>query len=236
MGIDRAAWLHHGPLHHLDPRVKLLWLATAVAALAVGDPVFTGTLCLLDVILAIVGRVALRQLHLLVALLPMIVVVVAFNALTIDVVSGVFAALRFATLAAWFSLYFLSTTPEDLAAALEYVRVPQRAVFVMVGGMRFAPVVVRELDEVRAALRARGIELERGVVGRVRSWTYVLVPLIAGTLRRSVRLGEAIEARAFGYTGRRTAMKQLALGRTDGVALVCLLLLIAVAILWERSS
>ena len=54
--------------------------------------------------------------------------------------------------------------------------------------LRFIPLIAAELDEVRAAQRARG--LERGVVAPV-------IPLVVRVLKMATEVGDAIEARFF---------------------------------------
>ncbi|MEF3273977.1 MAG: energy-coupling factor transporter transmembrane protein EcfT [Chloroflexus sp.] len=59
----------------------------------------------------------------------------------------------------------------------------------------FAPGLVRTMQEITAAQRARGHRF-----GSLRSWWALIGPLLAGSLERALQLAEALEARGYGHT------------------------------------
>lgn len=61
--------------------------------------------------------------------------------------------------------------------------------------LSFAPSLVRAIQDITAAQRARGHRF-----GSVRSWWALIGPLLAGSLERSLQLAEALEARGYGRT------------------------------------
>ncbi|MDP9764846.1 energy-coupling factor transporter transmembrane component T family protein [Deinococcus enclensis] len=185
------------PLHALTPGPKLL------ALLLAGAGVFTlrspGPLLL--VLAAVVGlygvarlggRILWGQLRPTLALLAFFF---AVQALTVNVDSGVVTVLRFAVMILLASLLTLTTRTSDLLATLERALQPLRRVGVnpekvslaVSLTLRFIPVVIGIVAEVRDAQRARGLD------GSVLA---LAVPVIIRTLRMADDIADAIDARS----------------------------------------
>jgi energy-coupling factor transport system permease protein len=223
-------------LHRLDPRSKFL-MACVFFALAI---IFTGilplTLILLVqiplVLVAGVRREWLRSLRggVLLALLIfgtnlIVNYISAGYALTLDVVLySTSMAVRFMALISSFSVFFLTTSPDDLGLALEQAKIPYEFCFAFTTAVRFVPVLAGEAQTIVDAQRSRGLELERGsFLKRVRNYVPILIPLIVGAIRRSFEMAEAMEARAFGAKERRTNLSVLRLRGADyATALIAL--------------
>jgi energy-coupling factor transport system permease protein len=66
------------------------------------------------------------------------------------------------------------------------------------------------------AQRSRGLELDKGnFMKRIRNYVPILIPLIISAIRRSVELAEALEARGFGATEKRTSIATLKMRSAD---------------------
>lgn len=185
------------PLHALTPGPKLLALLLAgVGVFALRSP---GPLLL--VLAAVVGlygvarlggRVLWGQLRPTLALLAFFF---AVQALTVNVDSGVVTVLRFAVMILLASLLTLTTRTSDLLATLERALQPLRRVGVnpekvslaVSLTLRFIPVVIGIVAEVRDAQRARGLD------GSVLA---LAVPVIIRTLRMADDIADAIDARS----------------------------------------
>ncbi len=185
------------PLHALTPGPKLLALLLAGAGVfALRSP---GPLLL--VLAAVValygvarlgGRVLWGQLRPTLALLAFFF---AVQALTVNVDSGVVTVLRFAVMILLASLLTLTTRTSDLLATLERALQPLRRVGVnpekvslaVSLTLRFIPVVIGIVAEVREAQRARGLD------GSVLA---LAVPVIIRTLRMADDIADAIDARS----------------------------------------
>lgn len=216
------------PLHRLDPRSKFL-MACVFFALAI---IFTGILPLTLIFLvqiplvlvAGVRREWLRSLRggALLALLIfgtnlIVNYMSAGYALTLDVILySTSMAVRFLALISSFSVFFLTTSPDDLGLALEQARIPYEFCFAFTTAVRFVPVLAGEAQTIVDAQRSRGLELEKGsFLKRVRNYVPILIPLIVGAIRRSFEMAEAMEARAFGAKERRTNLNVLRLQGAD---------------------
>lgn len=138
--------------------------------------------------------------------------------------------LRFLALMMAFSLFFLTTAPDDLGMALIKLKVPFDFTFAFISAIRFVPDLALEITSIMDAQKSRGLELEKGsFMARVRNYIPVLVPMFVRSFERSLELAEAMEARAYGASTQRTTLYELKMSRADSVALVLMLSALAVS-------
>ncbi|MGD0862115.1 MAG: CbiQ family ECF transporter T component [Candidatus Limnocylindrales bacterium] len=217
----------------LAPRAWLVWsLAAVTVALVTDNPIYRGLVALvaLDVLLAWLapGR-GLRPLAAAVTLS-------AALAALVNLLAGHTGVDVLARLPGWLPLVGGPLTLESLAfggalglglvaallavAPLSLVLEPHDVVDAMPALLERTGIAVatslnlvsgfgRTFTEVRDAQRMRGWK-----PGGVRSWNEVLVPAVLTAIEDSVRLAEAMEARAFG-AGRRTSYAVSSSGRRE---------------------
>ncbi|MEM1509003.1 MAG: energy-coupling factor transporter transmembrane component T [Thermofilaceae archaeon] len=190
-------------LHSLDPRAKFtILLALSAASLALSDPFSLSVLLSVEIILLKIAKSLSEWVKSLRGLASMVVLIFILNYLTLPfskLYVSVAMSLRFLSLATAFSVFFLTTTPDEVSTALEVSGVPREYTMMFTMSLRFVPSLARDLQTVSDALRSRGLELDRGgLKERLRNYTYLLVPLIVYELKRSLMVAEALEARGFG--------------------------------------
>lgn len=191
------------PLHTLDPRAKFAVLvALSAASLALSDGASLAVLLAVEVALLAVAKVLREWTRSLAGLSTLLVLIFALNYLSLPtdkLFTATAMVLRFLCLTTAFSLFFLTTTADELAAALEVSGMPREYSMMFTMSLRFVPSLARDMQTVVDALRSRGLELEKGGLReRLRNYTYLLVPLIVYELKRSLMVAEALEARGFG--------------------------------------
>ncbi len=234
------------PIHKLDPRVKFIYVLSiftvAIIFYQVIPMLFLFVLQVPFVLLARVQRQWLRSLR---GAAFLAAVIFAVNVGTSYFYSGyklappavenaVALTLRFVVLVESFSIFFLTTSPDDLGLALEESHVPYEFAFAFTTAVRFVPVLAEEAQTIMDAQKARGLELEKGgLMKRIRNYVPVLIPLIVSAIRRSLELAEAMESRAWGATKRRTNLYALKLHRGD-YALLAITVGILVASVYVR--
>ncbi|MCW4000062.1 MAG: energy-coupling factor transporter transmembrane protein EcfT [Candidatus Bathyarchaeota archaeon] len=231
------------PIHSLDPRIKFVY----VIVIFIAAIMFYNVLPLLAlfvmqlpfVFLARVQRQWLRSLRGAAFLATFIFVLnvgttYLTNNYTLTAANIEFAlsmTLRFVVLVESFSVFFLTTSPDNLGLALEQSRVPYEFAFAFTTAVRFVPVLAEEAQTIMDAQKARGLELEKGgLLKRIRNYIPVLIPLIVSAIRRSLELAEAMESRAWGACKKRTNLYSLRLQRGDYVLIVISALILAAAI------
>ncbi|RLF10094.1 MAG: hypothetical protein DRJ69_03580 [Thermoprotei archaeon] len=156
----------------------------------------------------------LRGLALLAAL------ILAVNWVTVGPVFAASMVLLLLLLVASFSSFFLTTSPDDLSLALVKLKLPYELALELSMAIRFVPTLAREAQLIVDAQRARGLDLETGVVKRIKNTVPILVPLVVSAVRRSYRVAEAMESRCFGASKTRTWLFDLRMRRADYAALM----------------
>ncbi len=222
------------PFHRLDPRVKLL-VAIEFFVLSLLVPTAEAIALILLAIL-VVSAVAksLQRIGRTIAFSGFFAVFI----FVLDLVTrlGLFNAIlysfRFLAIISSTSLFFVTTSPDELEQIMKWMRVPRDVVFAFVTAVRFIPVVMLDAFQIMDAQKSRGLEFERGnLVRRVRNMVPILIPLVVNSVIRSGELAEAMESRAYGSTPKPTSLYGLRMRWFDvAVALGGLLLLFVVTL------
>lgn len=143
------------------------------------------------------------------------------------VAKGLLVASRVIVLV-WASLVLTSTTKStEVADALASLMSPLARVGVPTGdfamiasiALRFIPLTAEELERLRNAQRARGVDFSSGsALVRIRRWLSVLTPLVVALFRRADDLACAMHERC--YTGRNRTRLARPMRRADVAVLV----------------
>ena len=230
-------------IHRLDPRVKLLISTTLlITSLLYLEVAVTSLVIAVELILSAISGTAKRWAKTVYGALPLVILIFLMNYLVRSFSEGSYCdpsviyvsfatAYRLIAFLASFSIFFLTTTPEELGMTLTKLRIPYTYSFAFISAIRFTPILAEELQTIMDAQRSRGLELDRGnPIKRVRRYIPVLVPLIVNALRRSYELAEAMEVKCFGASEKRTFLRELRMKPRDYVGLAAALLSLALAI------
>lgn len=215
-------------IHRLDPRAKLLISITLLlTALLYSEITITSIVIAAEAILSAVSGTIRRWVKTVYGAAPLVVAVFAMNYLVWALQAGAYydpivlyrsfaASYRLIAFLASFSIFFLTTTPEELGMTLAKLRIPYMYSFAFISAIRFTPILAEELQSIMDAQRSRGLELDKGgPIGRIRRYIPILVPLIVNVLRRSYELAEAMEVKCFGASKKRTFLKELKMDSKD---------------------
>ena len=149
-------------------------------------------------------------------------------------------ALRRSRLVMGTSMLSFTTTPMELTDAIEsllkplkYIKVPVHDIaLIMSIALRFIPGLMDETDKIMMAQKARGAEIDTGgLVKKVKAMLPVLIPLFVSAIRRADELADALDARCYNATDRRTKMKVLRLTWKDLVAFLFVAVFVALIFL-----
>ena len=186
-----------------------------------------GALLLVQLPLLLLGKVARRWALSLRAGVFLSALIFVVNLFTGSLFSAIALTLRFLVLLTAFSLFFMTTSPDDLGLALDKVAVvrwlskrwlgyPNALSFTFTTAVRLVPTMAVDAQTVVDAQRSRGLELDKGnLLRRVRNYVPILIPLLLIAIRRSLELAEALESRGFPGKEGRTSLFQLRLRRAD---------------------
>jgi energy-coupling factor transport system permease protein len=165
---------------------------------------------------ATVLRRVLRTMT-LTALFSSFIFVINF-VVTRDLDTSILYALRFVAIVVSTSLFFITTSPDELEQVMKTFRLPRDVVFAFVTAVRFIPVMLLDTMQIMDAQKSRGLELEKGnVIRRVRNMVPILIPLVVNSVVRSGELAEAMESRAYGAVPTPTSLVEYKSSATDKV-------------------
>jgi energy-coupling factor transport system permease protein len=223
--LDRAS-----PIHRLNPITKLVGVV-AIILLVFALPYWWAPLAILVVVVvpaALLARVGGRLLLVGGAiLLPLLLVVTIgqgfFNARGETVLfslgpfdfalEGVlFAAAvggRTAVLVTAAMLLLLTTHPGKLLTALSQNGMPPKIAYVISSTLQMLPTFRTRADSILLAQRSRGLKTRGNPLRRFAVLVPLISPLVLGVFVDVDERSTAMEARAFGATGRRTALEVL---------------------------
>ncbi len=141
------------------------------------------------------------------------------------------------------SLLTYTTSPVALTDAIETLFRPLNKIhlpvhefaMMMTIALRFIPTLIEETEKIMNAQKARGADFESGnLLNRAKALVPVLVPLFVSAFRRADELSIAMECRLYRGGEGRTRLKQLKMGKNDGVAFAISILFFACVMIATR--
>ncbi len=220
------------PIHSMDPRAKFVMIMVVFAI----SLLFTNVLILTVILLAQIpliwlGRSIRRWGGSMKGGVFLAGLIFFMNLLTGSTFTYSLAmTIRFLALMSSFSIFFMTTSPDDLGLALEQAHVPYSLCFTFTTAVRLVPTMAVDAQTVVDAQRSRGLELDKGnFLKRIRNYIPILIPLIVSAIRRSVELAEALESRAFGLTSRRQSLIVLRMKTSDYLTILISIVLLLLA-------
>jgi len=218
--------------HKLDPRVKLLisilMFATTLLVRSLYE--LAAVLAFMIVVAAIatvLRRVARTMLF--TAAFSLVIFVLNF-VITRNLETSLLYASRFVAIVVSTSLFFITTSPDELEQVMKTFRLPRDVIFAFVTAVRFIPVMFLDTIQIMDAQKSRGLELEKGnVFRRVRNMIPILIPLVVNSVVRSGELAEAMESRAYGAVPRPTSLVEYRASAADRVVAAAAVVMFAIA-------
>ncbi|WP_214874445.1 energy-coupling factor transporter transmembrane component T [Exiguobacterium sp. CH10] len=128
------------------------------------------------------------------------------------------------------SLLFMMTTDSKrfVMSLMQQAKLSPTIAYSALVGFRFIPLLQRELQQLQYAHRLRGVSLDTKWE-RLRHVPKLLLPLLAGSIRRAERIAFSMEARGF-TSGKRTIFDKIEIKSSDFVWSGVLLTLFGIAI------
>lgn len=129
------------------------------------------------------------------------------------------------------SLLTFTTSPVELADGIEVLLYPLKIVrfpvhefaLIMSIALRFIPTLLDETDRIIKAQKSRGADFESGnIFKRVKALIPVLIPLLISSFRSSDGLADAMDARCYAGSKKRTRYKKMKLSFRDLIGVILL--------------
>ncbi|MGL5540390.1 MAG: energy-coupling factor transporter transmembrane component T family protein [Erysipelotrichaceae bacterium] len=127
---------------------------------------------------------------------------------------------------------------EDLLKPFVRFKVPAHEIAMMISiALRFIPTLIEETDRIMKAQASRGVDLQEGKLKeKVMAILSLIVPLFVSAFQRAEELANAMEARGYVPSQRRTRYKVLKMHARDYalLAMVSLILVANLALMWMQ--
>ncbi len=158
------------------------------------------------------------------------------------IVYSVFLICRLFLLVMGSAVLTLTTTPVALTDGLEsllfvfkLIKLPvHELALIMSIALRFIPTLMDETERIMNAQKARGADFETGsVFHRAKAVVPVLIPLLISSFRRAEELGDAMDARCYSDSKKRTKYKKLVFTWRDLLAFLFMAATIAGVVLFK---
>lgn len=122
---------------------------------------------------------------------------------------------------------------ESLLKPLKKIKFPSHEISMMITiALRFIPTIIEELEKIKKAQMARGVDFETGgILKRAKAFIPILIPLFLSSFKRADELAMAMEARCYRGDLNRTKMKIFKLSNIDYLAISISLVYFALIII-----
>lgn len=245
-------------IHRLDPRLKILvlisFLVIVFLPLGLYGYIFFGVVLLS---LLLIAKVPFKSiLKSIKAMLFMMIFLFVFNIFFIKtgevlISIGNFkiyedalyqSLLIFTRLVYMISITTIltsTTKPLDLTAGLEFylnplkvIKFPSHEIAMVISlALRFIPTILEEAERIMKAQASRGVDLKNGKLKeKISAVVSLIIPLLVSEIQRSTELANAMEARGYDPSKKRTKYRVLRFGYNDLLALIVVTIIITIAI------
>lgn len=242
-------------IHRLDPRFKIIAMIALLVCVFQPLPwIVNGFLALVILVLLLMSRVKISSIFKsLKAMWFMILVILIFNVILIrtgEVLFTIFdypiytkALLQTATIAVRLTLMISITTiltattrPLDLTYGLEFFMTPLKVIkfpaheiaMTISIALRFIPTLLEETEKIMKAQASRGVDLKGGTFKqKINGIIALIIPLFVSSFQRSEELANAMEARGYKPSGKRTRYRTLKFHAGDLVGLIVTTVIVA---------
>ncbi len=231
-------------VHKCDPRMKIVFLIVYIVAVFLSKTFYAlGACAFVFLVIALFSGIPFKSLLrsvravLFLVLFTAILNLIFYKGetriwsgffLTYEAVYfTLFLAARLFLLVLGSSLLTLTTTPvaltdglEGLLFPLKWIRFPvHELALIMSIALRFIPILTDETGRIMNAQKARGTDFETGgLIKRVKAVVPILIPLLISAIRRADELGDAMDARCYSGSKKRTKYKKLKVTWRDLIA------------------
>ncbi|NLD91098.1 MAG: energy-coupling factor transporter transmembrane protein EcfT [Fibrobacter sp.] len=125
-----------------------------------------------------------------------------------------------------------STEPDQFLRGLISLKIPYSLSFIAVSAIRFIPITAREIATVRNAMKLKGYKpFKTGIVDTIHSEIASLLPVLAGTIRRSQEIALSIQTRGFSMDGKRSSWSDTSLSISNVLLLSATIITISAVFL-----
>jgi energy-coupling factor transport system permease protein len=129
---------------------------------------------------------------------------------------GIHLGFRGIIFAALGVIFALTTRPVYLFYSLmQQVKLKPKYAYSFMAAVRLIPIMLEELQTLRYALKVRGVQHQKGIIGFYKKLKSYSIPMLAQSIRRAHRIAIAMEAKRFSLATNRTFYYQFRFSKFD---------------------
>jgi energy-coupling factor transport system permease protein len=114
-----------------------------------------------------------------------------------------------------------SSDHREVVQGLVQLKIPYEIAFMVSVGIRFLPLLRSEFIDVMTAIQLRGVDIKKiPFKKRLKLYSYIFTPIMAGAIKKARDLSTAMEARAFRAYPERTSYLVLKLVPKDYIVMI----------------
>ena len=157
-----------------------------------------------------------------------------------SITQTLFIIIRLALMLAVTTILTTTTKPLDMTYGLEWymsplkvIRFPAHEISMIISiALRFIPTILEETERIIKAQKSRGVDLEEGKLKeKIGAIISLLIPLLISSFQRSEELSDAMEARGYNPSAKRTRYRVLKFKLSDSFAALITVILLTLVIL-----
>ncbi|MDR3602823.1 MAG: energy-coupling factor transporter transmembrane component T [Desulfosporosinus sp.] len=129
------------------------------------------------------------------------------------------------------SVLTLTTSMDDFTQFFQKMKVPVELSMMLTTAIRFIPTLDKKRRLILEAQKARGAKFnEKGIVGSIRSYIPLMIPLFINSIIMANSLSMAMLNRGYGLTRSWTSMREISFAPRDYWSISCIMLLLMLAV------
>jgi energy-coupling factor transport system permease protein len=157
-----------------------------------------------------------------------------------SITQTLFIIIRLALMLAVTTILTTTTKPLDMTYGLEWYMSPLKVIhfpaheiaMTISIALRFIPTILEETERIIKAQKSRGVDLEEGKLKeKIGAIISLLIPLLISSFQRSEELSDAMEARGYNPSAKRTRYRVLKFKLCDLFAALITVILLTLVIL-----
>ncbi|MDC7239883.1 MAG: energy-coupling factor transporter transmembrane component T [Spirochaetales bacterium] len=129
-----------------------------------------------------------------------------------------------------------TTDTRDLMTSMVKAGMPYRYAYTIFLALRFLPLIQKEVEAVQSAHAIRGRAAGSSFAHRFKLWQRYVFTILINGLRKAEVTADALECRGFGYSEKRTYVKDVHFKTADLILPVITVLILAGLIYMEQTS
>jgi len=115
--------------------------------------------------------------------------------------------------------FYLTTNQAKLVATLFKMKVPFKAIYMIIATFQFIPLLFDEANTIIQAQISRGLRTDVGVLQRIKNYLAVVIPLTISALNKVQTRAITLESRGFSAPVKKTFLYEAKLGVADWIFL-----------------